>query len=58
MLHGARGKRYIEEAENAKSLRRYNISYLILATARALDAKLVTGDEHFKGMDEIIWIGQ
>ncbi|MEM0050310.1 MAG: hypothetical protein QW424_03385 [Candidatus Bathyarchaeia archaeon] len=31
---------------------------IILATARALDAKLVTRDEYFKGMDEIIWIGQ
>ncbi|MEM2593499.1 MAG: type II toxin-antitoxin system VapC family toxin [Candidatus Bathyarchaeia archaeon] len=30
---------------------------IILATARALNAKLVTGDEHFRGMDGIIWIG-
>jgi len=30
---------------------------IILATAKALDAKLVTGDEHFKEIHETLWIG-
>ena len=30
---------------------------LILATARLLKAKVVTGDQHFKGLKETIWIG-
>jgi predicted nucleic acid-binding protein len=30
---------------------------ILLATARTLGAKLLTGDEHFKGIDETIWIG-
>jgi len=30
---------------------------IVLATARLLNAKVVTGDEHFKGMPETLWIG-
>ncbi|MEM0010215.1 MAG: PIN domain-containing protein [Candidatus Bathyarchaeia archaeon] len=47
------------EKDMLEKLRMPNLfDVIILATARALDAKLVTRDEHFKGMDEIIWIGQ
>ena len=29
---------------------------ILLATARALGAKLLSGDSHFKGMQETIWL--
>ena len=30
---------------------------IILATARKLNAKIITGDQHFKKLEGIIWIG-
>lgn len=30
---------------------------LVLATARALNARVVTGDPHFKGLEETVWLG-
>lgn len=51
---------YLELAERAKSRKLKNPSLfdaIVLATARTLGAKLLTGDEHFKGIDETIWIG-
>ncbi len=30
---------------------------IVLAVAEVLDASLITGDEHFKGRPEIVWIG-
>ena len=51
---------YLELAERAKSRKLKNLSLfdaIVLATARILGAKLLTGDEHFKGIDETIWIG-
>jgi len=30
---------------------------IVLAVARKLGAKVVTGDEHFKTLQEVIWIG-
>lgn len=30
---------------------------IVLATARLLNAKVVTGDEHFKNLPETLWIG-
>jgi len=29
---------------------------IILATARILDAKVVTGDQHFRGLPNVIWL--
>ena len=29
---------------------------LVLATARVLDARVVTGDEHFKNLSETLWV--
>ncbi len=29
---------------------------IVLATGRQLEAKILTGDEHFKGLSETIWI--
>lgn len=51
---------YLELVERAKSRKLKNPSLfdaIVLATARTLGAKLLTGDEHFKGVDETIWIG-
>lgn len=31
---------------------------IILATTKILDANIVTGDEHFKGRPEVVWIGE
>ena len=33
------------------------VDAIILATARTLDANLITGDQHFKGESETIWLG-
>lgn len=30
---------------------------IIVAVGRALQAKIVTGDKHFKGLQDVIWIG-
>ncbi|MEM3566313.1 MAG: PIN domain-containing protein [Candidatus Bathyarchaeia archaeon] len=31
---------------------------IILATAKTLNAKLITGDQHFKDLNQTIWIGE
>ncbi|MEM3459002.1 MAG: PIN domain-containing protein [Candidatus Bathyarchaeia archaeon] len=31
---------------------------IILATAKTLNAKIITGDEHFRNLKETIWIGE
>jgi len=31
---------------------------IVLATTRTLEAKVVTGDKHFKGLNEVIWVGE
>ena len=53
-------KCYLELVERAKERKLKAPSLfdaILLATARTLGAKLLTGDEHFKGIDETIWIG-
>ncbi|RLG40548.1 MAG: hypothetical protein DRO05_06050 [Thermoproteota archaeon] len=30
---------------------------MVLAVAHVIGAKLITGDEHFKGRPEVIWVG-
>jgi predicted nucleic acid-binding protein len=30
---------------------------IVLASARVNDAKVITGDEHFRGLPETIWVG-
>jgi len=30
---------------------------LVLATARVVGARVITGDPHFRGLDETIWLG-
>jgi predicted nucleic acid-binding protein len=31
---------------------------IIMATAKTLNAKLITGDEHFRGLNQTIWINE
>lgn len=53
-------KCYIELSEKAKTegLRAPSLfDAIVLGTARLLNAKVVTGDEHFKNMPETLWIG-
>jgi predicted nucleic acid-binding protein len=52
-------KCYLELVERAKERKQAPSLFdaILLATARTLGAKLLTGDEHFKGIDETIWIG-
>ena len=46
------------QAKKAKSKRKPSLfDAVILATARMNDAKVVTGDEHFKGLEETLSIG-
>lgn len=54
-------KCYLELSEKAKTRRLKSPSLfdaIVLATARVLNAKLVTGDEHLKDFSEILWIGK
>jgi predicted nucleic acid-binding protein len=53
-------KCYLELSEKAK-MERIGVpslfDALVLATARVLEAKVVTGDEHFKNLSETLWVG-
>lgn len=52
-------KCYLELVERAKARHLKSPSLfdaIILATARILGAKIITGDEHFKRIDEVIWM--
>ena len=51
---------YLELSEKAKAegLKKPSLTDgIVLATGRALKAKIITGDEHFKGLDEAVYIG-
>jgi len=50
---------YMELSEKAKTegLRAPSLfDAIVLATARVLNAKVITGDEHFKNLPETLWI--
>jgi predicted nucleic acid-binding protein len=52
-------KCYLELADNARKTKLCAPSLfdaIILARGRSLEAKIVTGDEHFKSFPETIWI--
>jgi predicted nucleic acid-binding protein len=54
-------KCYLELLEKAKTdgLKQPSLfDAIVLATARTFNAKLVTGDEHFKNIQETLWIGK
>jgi len=58
-LSVAAAKAYLELLEKTKreKLRKPSLADgIILATGRALSAKIITGDEHFKGLGEVIYI--
>lgn len=59
-LSMAAAKAYLELSEKAKAkgLRKPSLTDgIVLASGRTLKAKIVTGDEHFKGLDEVVYIG-
>jgi predicted nucleic acid-binding protein len=52
---------YLELVEKAKARKLEAPSLfdaIVLATARKLGAKLMTGDEHFEEINETLWIGK
>jgi len=55
------GKAYLELTRHAESIglrqKPSLVDAIILATARKLQAKIITGDKRFKGLKETIWIG-
>jgi predicted nucleic acid-binding protein len=54
-------KCYLELTEKTKTRKLKAPSLfdaIVLATARKLGAKMVTGDEHFKQINETLWIGK
>jgi len=57
----AAAKAYLELLEKAKAekLKKPSLTDgIVLATGKLLRAKIVTGDEHFKRFNEVIYIGQ
>lgn len=53
-------KAYLELSEKAKAkgIKKPSLTDgIVLATGRTLKAKIVTGDEHFKGLNEVVYIG-
>jgi predicted nucleic acid-binding protein len=54
-------KCYMELAEMAKKLGRNTPSLfdaIVYAVTKVNSAKIVTGDEHFKGLSDVLWVGQ
>jgi len=50
-----------ELIENAKSLKQNTPSLfdaVVYATAKVKDCKVLTGDEHFRNLPEVLWIGK
>lgn len=46
-----------EKAKNEKLKAPSLFDAIILATAKTLNAKVITGDEHFQNLKETLWIG-
>ncbi|MBS7611667.1 hypothetical protein KEJ27_05610 [Candidatus Bathyarchaeota archaeon] len=53
ILHGAHGKTRLKRLRTPSFF-----DAIILATSKALGAKPITGDEHFKGISGMIRIGK
>ncbi|MBM5805533.1 MAG: type II toxin-antitoxin system VapC family toxin [Candidatus Verstraetearchaeota archaeon] len=58
------GKAYMELSQRVKSVSKTGgtgtpslTDGIVLATGRALGAKILTGDVHFKGLPEVIYLG-
>lgn len=59
-LSVAAARAYLElyEKARAEELKKPSLTDgIVLATGRTLKAKIITGDEHFKGLDEAVYIG-
>jgi predicted nucleic acid-binding protein len=57
-LESAKCYMQLSEKAKAEGLKSPSLfDAIVLATARLLNAKVVTGDEHFKHMPETLWIG-
>jgi predicted nucleic acid-binding protein len=59
-LSVAAARAYLElyEKARAEGLKKPSLTDgIVLATGRTLKAKIITGDEHFKGLDEAVYIG-
>lgn len=51
---------YLELSEKARAegIKKPSLTDgIVLAAGRTLKAKIITGDEHFKGLDEVIYMG-
>ena len=58
-LAGTAAKCYLELEANAKRLRLNRPSLfdaVVLAAGRLLEARVLTGDQHFKNLSETIWV--
>jgi len=56
----AAARAYLELLERAKTegLKKPSLADgIVLAIGRILKAKIITGDEHFRGLDEVVYIG-
>jgi len=56
----AAARAYLELLDRAKTegLKKPSLADgIVLATGRILKAKIITGDEHFRGLDEVVYIG-
>ena len=54
-------KAYMELLEKSKAEKMQTPGLadgIVLAIARALKSKLLTGDKHFRGLQEVIWVGE
>ena len=57
-LEAAKATTQLERSAKASGLRKPSLfDGIVLASARRNDAKVITGDEHFKNLDETVWIG-
>ena len=48
----------ITKAKNAKQNSPSLFDAIVYATAKVKDCKILTGDEHFRNLPEVVWIGQ
>jgi predicted nucleic acid-binding protein len=57
-LEAARATIQLEKRVATSGLRKPSLfDGIVLASARQNDAKVLTGDEHFKGLPETVWVG-
>ncbi|MEM2675885.1 MAG: PIN domain-containing protein, partial [Candidatus Bathyarchaeia archaeon] len=58
-MESAKGYMQLTEKAMRENLKAPSLfDAIILATEKTLNAKLITGDQHFKGLGQTIWIGE